>query len=81
MSALSKIERSRREVGSLILSAIPGLITLAVESVSSWIKAKQHRRFDEAVTAMRMETEVKRNKLKQYSNDFMMYGKYNVETL
>ena len=41
--APSKIDRSRRGVGSLILSAIPGLITLAVESVSSWIKGKQQR--------------------------------------
>ena len=30
-------------IGTLILSAIPGLITLAVESVSSWIKGKQQR--------------------------------------
>ena len=36
---------------------------------------------DEAVTAMKMETEVEKNKLRQYSNDFMMYGKYNVEKL
>ena len=41
--APSKIDRHRRGIGSLILSAIPGLITLAVESVSSWIKGKQHR--------------------------------------
>ena len=32
-------------------------------------------------SAMRMETQVNRNKLRQYSNDFLMYGKYNVETL
>ena len=30
---------------------------------------------------MRMETQADRNKLRQYSNDFLMYGKYNVETL
>ena len=81
MSAPSKVDRSRRGLGSLILTAIPGLITLAVESVSSWIKGKQQRRIDEAVTAMRRETQAEKNKLSQYSNDFMMYGKYNVETL
>ena len=79
--APSKVDRSRRGLGSLILTAIPGLITLAVESVSSWIKGKQQRRIDEAVTAMRRETQAEKNKLSQYSNDFMMYGKYNVETL
>ena len=73
--------RKRRGIGALILSAIPGLITLAVESVGSWIKGKQQRRVDEAVSAMRVESQVNRNKLRQYSNDFLMYGKYNVDTL
>ena len=65
----------------MILSAIPGLITLAVESVSSWTKGKQQKRADEAVFAMRAESQVDRNKLRQYSNDFLMYGKYNVDAL
>ena len=73
--------RKRRGIGNLILSVIPGLITLAVESVSSWIKGKQQKRVDEAVSAMRVESQVNRNKLRQYSNDFLMYGKYNVDTL
>ena len=73
--------RTRRGIGALILSAIPGLITLAVESVGSWIKGKQQKRVDEAVSAMRVESQVDRNKLRQYSNDFLMYGKYNVDTL
>ena len=30
---------------------------------------------------MRAESQVNRNKLRQYSNDFLMYGKYNVDTL
>ena len=72
--------RKRRGLGALILSAIPGLITLAVESVSSWIKGKQQKRVDEAVSAIIAESQVKRNKLRQYSNDFLMYGKYNVDT-
>ena len=73
--------RTRRGIGALILSAIPGLITLAIESVGSWIKGKQQKRVDEAVSAMRAESQVDRNKLRQYSNDFLMYGKYNVDTL
>ena len=73
--------RKRRGIGALILAAIPGLITLAVESVGSWIKGKQQKRVDEAVSTMRVESQVDRNKLRQYSNDFLMYGKYNVDTL
>ena len=81
MSVPLKTHRKRRGLGTLILTAIPGLITLAVESVSSWIKGKQQRCVDEAVSTMRAESQVNRNKLKQYSNDFLMYGKYNVEML
>ena len=73
--------RTRRGIGALILSAIPDLIILAVESVSSWIKGKEQKRVDEALSAMRAESQVNRNKLRQYSNDFLMYGKYNVDTL
>ena len=35
--------RERRGFGSLLIDAIPGLITLAIESVSSYIKGKQQR--------------------------------------
>ena len=73
--------RNRRGIGNFILSVIPALITLAVKSVSSWIKGKQQKRVDEAVSAMRVKSQVNRNKLRQYSNDFLMYGKYNVDTL
>ena len=73
--------RARRGLGALFLSAIPGLITLAVESIGSWIKGKQQKRVNEAVSAMRAESQVNRNKLRQYSNDFLMYRKYNVEML
>ena len=73
--------RARRGLGALFLSAIPGLIILAVESIGSWIKGKQQKRVNEAVSAMRAESQVDRNKLRQYSNDFLMYGKYNIDTL
>ena len=36
---------------------------------------------DEAVVTMRRDQQMIYNRLQQYSNDFLMYGKYNVETL
>ena len=41
--------RKRRGFGSLLVNAIPGLITLAIESVSSYIKGKQQERINTAV--------------------------------
>ena len=63
------------------MSAIPGLITLAVESLGSWIKGKQNHWIDNAVTIMRRSNFEIRNELKQYKNDFLMYGKYSAEGL
>ena len=74
-------QRSHRGLGAVLLSAVPGLITLAVESLSSFIKGKQQKRIDDAVAAMRRDQKATQNRLQQYSNDFLMYGKYNVETL
>ena len=74
-------QRSKRGLGALLLSVVPGLITLAVESLSSYIKGKQLSRIDNAVVSMRENQQMTQNKLQQYSEDFLMYGKYNVETL
>ena len=38
--------RERRGFGSLLVNAIPGLIILAIESVSSYIKGKQQQRIN-----------------------------------
>ena len=51
-----------------------------MESIGSWIKGKQQKQIDEAVLLMRKQEE-KINRLQQFSTDFLMYGKYNVETL
>ena len=37
----------------ILLSVVPGLITLVVESLSSYLKGRQQRRIDEAVVTMR----------------------------
>ena len=60
---------------------LPGLIILAVESLTSWIKGKQQNRINQAVDKMRKtESEVK-NTLTQYQDDLLMYGKYSIESL
>ena len=41
--------RERRGFGSILAKAIPGLITLVIESVSSYIKGKQQQRINTAV--------------------------------
>ena len=55
-----EVKREKRDIGEIFSSVLPGLITLAVESLTSWIKGKQQRRINEAVDKMRKtESEVK----------------------
>ena len=73
--------QSRRGLGTLVISAVTGLITLAVESLGSYLHNKQDKRINNAVLAMREDNTAVQNTLQQFSNDFLMYGRYNVETL
>ena len=73
--------RGRRCFGSILAKAIPGLITLAIESVSSYIKGKQQQRINTAVEELRNDDNKIRNDLKQYKNELLMYGRYNLNSL
>ena len=76
-----ELNREKRGIGAIFSSVLPGLITLAVESLTSWIKGKQQNRINQAVDKMRKtESEVK-NSLSQYQDDFLMFGKYSIESL
>ena len=69
--------RERRGFGSL-LDAIPGLVALAIESVSSYIKGKQQQRINTAVEELRNDDNKIRNDLRQHRNELLMYGRYNL---
>ena len=45
--------RERRGCGSILVQAIPGLITLAIESVSSYIKGRQQQKINAMVEALK----------------------------
>ena len=73
--------RGRRGFGSILAKAIPGLITLAIESVRSYIKGKQQQRINTAVEELRSDDNKIKNDLKQYRNELLMYGRYNLKSL
>ena len=76
-----EVKREKRGIGAIFSSVLSGLITLAVKSLTSWIKGKQQRRINQAVdTTRKTESEVK-NTLSQYQDDFLMFGKYSVNSL
>ena len=71
--------RERRGFGNA--NAIPGLITLAIESVSSYIKGKQQQRINTMVEELRNDDNKIRNDLRQHRNELLMYGRYNLNSL
>ena len=71
----------RRGFGSLLVNAIPGLITLAIENVSSYIKGKQQQRINIAVEELRNADNKTRNDLRQHRNQLLIYGRYNLNSL
>ena len=73
--------RDRRGFGSILVQAIPGLITLAIESVISYIKGKQQQRINTALEELRNDDNKIRNDLRQHRNELLMYGRYNLNSL
>ena len=73
--------RERRGFGSILVQAIPGLITLAIESVSSYIKGRQQQKINTMVEALRNDDNKIRNDLRQHRNELLMYGRYNLNSL
>ena len=73
--------RGRRGFGSILAKAIPGLITLAIESVSSYIKGRQQQRINTAVEELRGDDNKIKNDLKQYRNELLMYGRYILKSI
>ena len=57
--------RSRQGLAAILLFALPDLITLAVESISSFIKKKQEIWMNEAVVAMGEDQASIRNRVQQ----------------
>ena len=60
---------------------VPGLITLEIESVSSYIKGKQQQRINTMVEELRNDDTKIRNDLRQHRNELLMYGRYNLNSL
>ena len=73
--------RERRGFGSLLVKTIPGLITLAIESVSSYIKGKQQQRINTTVEELRNNDYKIKNDLRQHRNELLMYDRYNLISL
>jgi hypothetical protein len=76
----SEVFRPKRAIG-LIATAFAGLITLAVESLGSYLRNRQQKQMGTAVQALRGRTAELNTLTKDMNEDFLMYGKYTTDTV
>ena len=72
--------RPKRAFG-LIATAITGLITLAVESLSSFLRNRQQKQMSTAVLKMRDNHNDLNTMVADINEDFLMYGHYNTKQI
>ena len=68
-------------LGHLAVQALPGLITLGVQGISSLIKHHNQKNVNKAILELQENNDIILNRLQQYENDFLLYGKYSLGNL
>ena len=72
-------QRQKKSITAAI-SAVTGIVTLAVEAISSHLKNKRLKAVENGLKALKESDQLQENQLHQFEKEFMMYGKYNLET-
>ena len=58
-----------------------GLATIAVESIGSFLQKKHNAALAKGIKAIKSDQKLAWNSVKQLEDDFLMYGKYNLDSL
>ena len=76
-SATSTYPRHKRGIWGLLAG---GLVTLATETVSWFIRRKRDKAVNKAIQRIDHNTQVTKGHVNQIDKDFAMYGKFDIET-
>ena len=71
--------RSKR-FASLAISAVTGLVTLAVEGISGYLQGKRNKAMANAMDALHKANTDTYNKLQHYKDDLTLYGTYSLKS-
>ena len=58
-----------------------GLATIAVESIGSFLQKKHNAALNKGLNAIKSDQSLAWNSIKQLEDDFLLYGKYNLDSL
>ena len=63
------------------IPALASLSTIAVESIGSFLQKKGNTALSKGLIAIKSDQSLAWNSIKQLENDFLLYGKYNLDSL
>ena len=63
------------------IPALASLATIAVESIGSFLQKKHNAALAKGIKAIESDQKLAWNSVKQLEDDFLMYGKYNLDSL
>ena len=63
------------------IPALASLATIAVESIGSFLQKKCNAALAKGIKAIKSDQKLAWNSVKQLEDDFLMYGKYNLDSL
>ena len=72
--------RGKRGFAALV-PALAGLATIAVESIGAFLQKKRNKALEQGLTAIKTDQDLAWNSIKQLEDDFLLYGKYNLDSL
>ena len=72
--------RTKRGITAFIL-ALAGLATIAVESIGSFLQKKHNTALSKGLNTIKSDQSLAWNSIKQLEDDFLLYGKYNLDSL
>ena len=72
--------RAKRGFAAFI-PALASLATIAVESIGSFLKKKHYTALSKGLIAIKSDQSLTWNSIKQLEDDFLLYGKYNLDSL
>ena len=72
--------RIKRGIAAFI-PALASLATIAVESIGSFLQKKRNTALSKGLNTIKSDQSLAWNSIKQLEDDFLLYGKYNLDSL
>ena len=70
-----------KTLAKVLLPTIGSVAMLAMEKLTSWLHRKRHRAIEKGISAINSQNQLQADRLHQFHSEFLMYGKYNTQTL